>query len=340
MNRLKPLDILLVYDVRETMDPSVPFEPDPKEEIWKSETSVMASLKRLGHRVRSLPLYQDIAPLVDEIRLQPPSLVFNLVEEFNERSELERNVVGLLELLGIPYTGCGSAGMMLCKNKALAKQILQHHQIRTASFEVYPRGGRFHPPRELRYPLIVKPLREEASTGIAQNSLVESEEALAKRIHYLHHTLNQDALVEEYIHGRELYVSVMGHRHPEVLPVREMKFRDVPENDPRIATYKAKWDSSYRRRWGICEEFADPLPKGVVENVMRLCKKAYRVLQMDGYGRMDLRLTDKGEVVFLEANPNPFLAPDEDFARSARKAGYSFDVLLNRLLHLALHRPA
>jgi D-alanine-D-alanine ligase len=229
---------------------------------------------------------------------------------------------------------------MLCKNKALAKKILKHHRIRTANFEVYERGKRFHAPRNVRFPMMVKPVREEASNGIAQASLVDSPETLSRRVLYIHEVLKQDALVEEYIHGRELYVSVMGHRTLEVLPVREMKFRDVPEGEARIATFKAKWNPKYRKRWGINEEFADPLPKGVVERVKRLCRKAYRVLQMDGYGRMDLRLTAEGDVVFLEANPNPFLAPGEDFAESAKKAGYPFDVLLERLLQLALHRPA
>jgi D-alanine-D-alanine ligase len=336
----KPLDILMLFDIRETLDPLEEFIPDPHEDSWKSESSVLSTLKRMGHRVRSLSLYNDIGPLVDEVRAHPPALVFNLVEEFNAQSQLERNVAGLLELLGVPYTGCGSTGITLCKNKALAKKILTHHNIRTADFVVYERGTPFHLPHDLKFPLFVKPLREEASTGIAKSSFVETPEALAKRIHFIHETLEQDAMAEEYIHGRELYVSVIGHHRPEVLPVREMKFRDLPDDEPRFATYKAKWDPAYRKRWGINEGFADPLPAGVAENVERLCRKAYRVLQMDGYGRMDLRLTPENDIVFLEANPNPFLAPQEDFAESAKKAGYPFDMLLQRLLHLALHRPA
>jgi len=340
MKTTRPLDVLVVYDIRETLDPKEEFVPDAHEEIWKSEASVMTTLKRLGHHVRSISLYNDIGPLVDEIRAHRPDLVFNLVEEFNEQSQMERNVAGFLELLAIPYTGCGSAGIMLCKNKALAKKILAHHKIRTAKFTVYEKGKRFKAAEGIAYPLIVKPLREEASTGIAQASLVETVEALEKRVHFIHETLGQDALAEEYIHGRELYVSVMGHRKLEVLPVRELKFREVPRHEPRIATFKAKWNPNYRKRWGINEEFADPLPNGVVAKVQQFCRKAYKALQMDGYGRMDLRLTEKGEIVFLEANPNPFLAPGEDFAESAKKAGYPFDVLLQRLLQLALHRPA
>lgn len=340
MARNRTLDVLVVYDVREVLDPADGFRPDPHDEAWKSERSVMAALKRLGHRVRSLGLFNDVGPLVDAIRRQRPDLVFNLVEEFNERSRFERNVAGLLELLDIPYTGCGSAGIMLCKNKALAKTILAQHAIRTAKFAVYRQGARIQPPRGLRYPLFVKPAQDDASSGISQASLVDSYPALLRRVRYIHQALEQDALVEEYVHGRELYVSVMGHKHLEVLPVRELKFREVPKAAPRIATYKAKWNPGYRKRWGINEEFADPLPRRAQEAVKEFCRKAYRALQMDGYGRMDLRLTPDGDLVFLEANPNPFLAPGEDFAESAKKAGYPFDVLLERLLALALHRPA
>src|ERR1700733_13156708 len=118
----RALDILVVYDIREVVDPAEGFAPDAQDESWKSEGSVLAALKRLGHRVRSVPLFNDITPLVDEIHAHPPAIVFNLVEEFNEQSQLERNVAGFLEILGIPYTGCGSGGLMLCKNKALAKK--------------------------------------------------------------------------------------------------------------------------------------------------------------------------------------------------------------------------
>ena len=339
-HRKRALDVLVVYDVREIIDPADAFNPDPRDETWKSERSVIAALKRLGHRVRSIGLFNDVGPLVDAIRRQRPDLVFNLVEEFNERSRLERNVAGLLELLDVPYTGCGSAGILLCKNKALAKTILAQHAIRTAKFVVYRQGARIQPPRGLRYPLFVKPTQDDASTGISQASLVDSYAALVRRVRYIQQALGQDALVEEYVHGRELYVSVMGHKQLEVLPVRELKFRDVPKAAPRIATYKAKWNQRYRKRWGINEEFADQLPRRVADDVKAFCRKAYRALQMDGYGRMDLRLTADGELVFLEANPNPFLAPGEDFAESAKKAGYPFDALLERLLALALHRPA
>jgi D-alanine-D-alanine ligase len=147
--------------------------------------------------------------------------------------------------------------------------------------------------------------------------------------------MDQEAMAEEFIDGRELYVSILGNQRLSVFPFREVVFSKMPDDRPQFSTFKAKWDEDYRERWGIQNIFAKTLSNGLPEKIARICKKVYRVLRIKGYGRIDLRLTPEGRVVILEANPNPGLAAQEEFAMSAQKAGISFDELIQRILNLA-----
>ena len=184
----------------------------------------------------------------------------------------------------------------------------------------------------------MKPVAEDASVGIAQASFVDSESALVERIAFVHDSLDHDALVEEYVDGREIYVSLVGNQKLEIFPPREIVFEKVPAGEPRLATYAAKWDAAYRERWGIRNVFANGFSEGVKETLEKVCKKVYALLQIRGYGRIDLRLTPENEVVVLEANPNPHLAKGEDFAESARKGGFTYDALIQKIVNLGLRR--
>jgi D-alanine-D-alanine ligase len=164
---------------------------------------------------------------------------------------------------------------------------------------------------------------------------VETDEQLVERVAFIHEKFQQDAIVEEYIHGRELYVSVLGNDRLQVFPIREMLFQEIPPDEPRFASFKAKWDEDYRKRWGIRNCFATDLDAALVKKIERVCKRIYRLLALTGYARIDLRLTADGQIVFIEANPNPMLAADEDFAQSAAKAGLAFPQLVEKLLALA-----
>jgi D-alanine-D-alanine ligase and related ATP-grasp enzymes len=189
----------------------------------------------------------------------------------------------------------------------------------------------------LKYPLIVKPLREEASYGISMSSFVEDDKGLIERVGFVHQSMGQDVMAEEYVQGRELYVSVLGNQRLKVFPPRELVFGEVPEDEPKIATFKAKWDEAYRKRWGIKNRFAK-LPEPLLMKLERLCKKIYGYLYLRSYARLDFRLTSADEIVFLEANPNPFIARDEDFARSAAKAGIEYEPLIKKILQYAVRR--
>ncbi|OGP12363.1 MAG: hypothetical protein A3I75_02750 [Deltaproteobacteria bacterium RIFCSPLOWO2_02_FULL_50_16] len=330
------LDILVLFDTAGTPPEDQDFSKELKTEDWKSEAHVIKALNELGHHVRLLGVYDDVSLITREVLRHRPDIVFNLTEHFHGDSTYDRNVVGLLELLQLPYTGTSPAGLVLCKNKGISKEILTYHRIKTPAFGVIHRGQRVPKPRRLKYPILVKPLREEASYGISQNSLVDNDQDFTDRVHFVHHSMDQDAIVEEFVEGRELYVSILGNRRLQVFPYRELVFSRQEDETHKIATFKVKWDAKYRKKWGIQNRFATGLSDEIVSKIERVCKKAYRHLYMRGYGRIDVRLTPQGEVVVLEANPNAFIARDEDFALSAEKAGVSYNRLIQRVLNLGL----
>jgi D-alanine-D-alanine ligase len=199
------------------------------------------------------------------------------------------------------------------------------------NFVVIPRGQRIASPKQAKFPLVVKPVKEEASYGISRASFVGNDEQFRERVTFIHEKYNSDSIAEEYIDGRELYVSLMGNVRLTVFPIREMVFREVPPDEPKIATYKAKWDEEYRKRWGLENHFAEDLDPVLVKNIREKCKEIYRLLTIDGYARIDLRLTAENKLYFIEANPNPILADDEDFALAAGKAGLSYPQLIDRI---------
>ena len=184
--------------------------------------------------------------------------------------------------------------------------------------------------------MFIKSLIEEGSVGIAQASYVENEQQLRERVSKLHEMTKGDVIAEQYIDGREFYVTVLGNQRLEVFPIRELVFDKVPEGQPRIATYKVKWNDEYRERWGIEYVNARPMPAGMQDKIVRLCKRIYRTLDLSGYARIDLRVGAKGDIYVLEANPNPAVARNDECAASAEKAGLKYEDFIQRLLTLGL----
>ena len=330
--------VLVLFDTAGTPPADQDFTKEMKTDDWAAEAHVIEALKKLGHEVRTIGVWDEPGMIIDEIKANPPDVVFNLTEHFNEVSAYDRNVAGLLEMMGVPYTGSSPTGLTLCKNKGMAKELLAYHKIRVPNFAIFSPGATIKKPPHLKFPLFIKPAEEEASYGIAQDSFVENDEALEERIRFIHERMNQTALAEEYIEGREIYVSLIGNERLRVFPLREVIFTEVPEDQPKFSTFKAKWDDAYRKRWGIQNVFAEPFPDGVVQRMARMCKAVYRALRIRGYGRIDLRVTPEGEIVILEANPNPNLDRDDEFAQSAIKGGLTYERMIQRILRLALSR--
>jgi D-alanine-D-alanine ligase len=327
--------VLVLFDSAGTPPDDQDFSRELKTDDWATEAHVIDALTKLGHEVRTIGVYEDPGLIISEVKAHPPDVVFNLAEHFNARSAYDRNVAGLLEMLDLPYTGSGPTGLTLCKHKGMAKEILAYHHIRVPDSAVFPPGGAIRRPKRLAFPLFIKPVAEEASYGIAQDSFVENDQAFEERVRFIHERMNQAALAEEYIEGRELYVSILGNERLNVFPLREVIFAEVPEGQPRFSTFKAKWDDAYRKKWGIQNIFAEGVGSEMNERIADICKKAYRVLRVRGYGRIDLRVTPAGEIVILEANPNPNLEREDEFAQSAMKAGLSYEALIQRILRLA-----
>lgn len=302
----------------------------------QTEADVLAAFGRLGHTIDHLVIFDSLEPLRQKLDAFQPDVVFNLADQFRNNRAFDQNIVSFLEMHGIPFTGCGSTGLTLCKHKGISKKILGYHRIRVPDFTVIPRGRRGVRPRRLKFPILIKPLKEEASYGISQASFVETDEQFRERVQFVHEKFDNDAIAEEYIEGRELYVSLLGNQRLQAFPIRELVFKEVPPDEPKIATYKAKWDEEYRKRWGLQNQFAEGLEPGLVRVIEQTCKRIYRLLTIDGYARIDLRLTANQEIYFIEANPNPVLAAEEDFAQSALKAGMDYPQLLARIVRSGL----
>src|SRR5688572_3582045 len=307
-----------------------------KTEDWKTEANVLNALAELGYPAEYLAIFDDLDLIQQKLQRFEPDVIFNLADQFKNNRAFDQNIVSFLAMRGVAFTGCGSTGLTLCKHKAISKKILGYHRIHTPEFVTIARGKRIARPRQLKFPILIKPLKEEASLGISQASFVENDEQFKERVQFIHEKIVNDAIAEEYIEGRELYVSVMGQHRLEVFPIRELIFKEVPPDEPKIATYRAKWDEEYRKRWGLQNQFAEGLDPAVVANIQKTCKRIYHLLTIDGYARLDLRLTPKNEVYFIEANPNPILAADEDFAQSAQKAGLTYPQLIERIIRLAM----
>ena len=307
-----------------------------KTDDRKTEAGVLAALAELGCAVEYLAIYDDFDLLRQKLAGFAPDLIFNLADQFKNNRAFDQNIVSFLEMHGVPFTGCGSTGLTLCKHKGISKKILGYHRIHVPHFVVIPRGKRVARPKQLKFPILVKPLKEEASLGISQASFVETDEQLKERAQFIHDNYDNDVIAEEYIEGRELYASILGNHRLQMFPLREMLFKQVPPDEPKIATYKAKWDEAYRKRWGLENEFAEQLDPGLARHIEQTCKRIYHLLTIDGYARLDLRLTPDNRVYFIEANPNPILARDEDFAQSALKTNIQYPQLIDRIIRLGL----
>jgi len=303
---------------------------------WKTEFDVSDGLRKLGHDVLTVGVAGDLAPIRDAMRDFKPDLAFNLLEAFDDVVTWDQNVVAYLEMMRLPYTGCNSRGLLLGRDKALAKKLLTYHRIRVPDFALFPIARAIRRPRRLAFPLIVKSLTFDASIGISQASLVDNDERLAERVRFIHESLGTDAIAEQYIEGRELYVGVLGNERLFALPVWELHFANLPEGRPRIATERLKSAAAYRERYGINTGPATDLAPEQIQRIHTLCKRVYRSLNLSGYARIDLRLHANGEVFVLEANPNPELASGEDFADSAAATGLDYGSLLQRIVNLGL----
>jgi D-alanine-D-alanine ligase len=335
---MKKLRVLVL--MHPDMVPPKDLKGYSKKEIyeWKTEFDIVSVLDHLGHEVRPLGVHDELLPIRKEVDEWKPHIVFNLLEEFHGEALYDQNVVGYMELMRMPYTGCNPRGLVLSRGKALAKKLLLYHRIRVPAFAVFSRGHKVRRPKRLQFPLIVKSLVEHSSLGIAQASVVDNDEKLAERVEFVHGNVGTDAIAEQYIDGRELYVGVIGNQRLQVLPTWELVFKKIADNALPIATARAKHDTDYQKKRGIDHRFAKDISEDMAKFIVHNTKRIFRTLELDGYARIDYRLTDDGKLFFLEANANPDLAEFEEFAAAAEHAGLPYEKLIQKVVNLGLNR--
>jgi D-alanine-D-alanine ligase len=238
----------------------------------------------------------------------------------------------------VPYTGCNPRGQVLAQGKDLSKKLLKYHRIATPAFAVFHPGRKVNRPARLRFPLIVKSTIEDGSMGIAQASVVHSDEELAERVRFIHENIGTPAIAEQYIDGREIYVGVLGNDRLKALPVWELQFENLTNGTLPIATERVKRNIKHQERLGVKIGPAEDIAPNACGRIRDVAKRICRVLEVDGYARIDFRLGADGVAYFIEANPNPEIARSEEYAQSAAHDGLPYPELINRILALAIAR--
>jgi D-alanine-D-alanine ligase len=298
---------------------------------------VGAALRQRGHTVSVFGVHGDLKKLIAGLTRRRPDRVFNLMEMFGKNVFGDVGVVGVLDLLGFPYTGGGPGEVYIQQDKGLAKKLLAFADIRYPDFAVFSKDADLETGGHLHMPLFIKPLRTDASLGIDSKALAHTPQELMKRVLMIHEQFNDSALCEEYIEGREFYVGVLGNQNPTAFPPVEMDFSGLPDGAPRILDAKAKWEEKSKEYKGTKAVLAK-LPDELRAKLQKVALDAYRALRVRDYGRIDLRLTEPGEVYVIEVNASCYLEQGSEFASAAAAADLDFPKLINRITDLALER--
>jgi D-alanine-D-alanine ligase len=312
-------------------------ENENSKEYDQVVPQVARTLRRLGHRVSVLGVHGDVKRLIAGLSRRKPELVFNLMEMFGDNVFGDIPVTGLLDLLGLRYTGSGPGELYLSQDKGLTKKLLAFEDILYPRYAVFSRQAAFETGGNLRMPLFVKPLRSDASLGIGGKSLVHDAVALMERVAAIHKELEDSALAEEYIEGREFYVGVFGNSQPKALPPIEVDFTGFPEGVPKVMDSKAKWDERSKEYKGTKSVIAN-LPDELRARLQKVAVDAYRALRVKDYGRVDLRLTETGEIYVLEVNASCYLEKSSEFAMAAGASGLDYPRLIEKIVNLASER--
>jgi D-alanine-D-alanine ligase len=344
------LKIAVLYDQWEEQAPEP--EPEPEKPVRKAKRKAKAikkkkekhdreeifeALEKLGHE----PFFHVLDGRTQSLFALSKcnaDLVFNLTESYAGDDTKEMNVAAYLDLLNLPYTGSGPHGNFLAQDKATAKKMFAFYGIRTPYFAMSYRGHLDHS-HDINFPLIVKPVWEDGSIGIDANSLVGSVKELMGRIQYIQDEFDSPALIEEYIEGREIYAGVLGsYEHAEALPLIELDLSKLPKGTPRIAGQDVKFEKDTEAYKLTKSAPVEGMDEELTQKLQETALQAYRACKLRDYGRIDMRLNDKGEMFVIEANPNPWLASTQEFAMAAKKSGRSYTQLIGEIVDFARAR--
>jgi D-alanine-D-alanine ligase len=299
------------------------------------------ALRAEGREIKTLTVHDDVCALVNGLQEQRPDLVFNLLESFG--SDIiggQMGVCGVLDLLQLPYTGGGPGELYLQEDKALAKKLLAYEGVLYPDFASFAANADFETGGKLRMPLFVKPARSDASIGIdGERSLVHNTQELLQQVNEIHEKFGDAALAEEYIEGREFYVGVLGNQEPTVFPPVEMDFSGMPDGMTRVLDNKAKFDTASEQYQGTKAIIPD-LPPELTARLQKAALDSYRALRVRDYGRIDLRLTDSGDIYVIEVNANCYLERSGEFVMAAQAGGIEYPALVWRIAEAALLRQS
>jgi D-alanine-D-alanine ligase len=319
------------------------LENDPgreaRKDVMRVAHALCDALSQPEISVEAVPVGDDVLEVAALLRRRQPELVINLCESLAADSRGEMALPCLLELLGLPYTGSPALALGLALHKNKAKELLFARGVPTPRFVLVKALEELSAAAvlELPFPLIVKPSREDASVGIDFSSVVHDRTSLGRAVGQVLRTFHQPALVEQYIEGREIYVPLLGNGARCALPLSEISFGKAFDGQPRIVSYRAKWDPQSPEcidsPSGPCE-----LEPELEERVVATALAAFEALECRDYGRVDLRVTADGQPYVIDINPNCDLHPDAGFARAAAAAGIDYSDLALRLVELALER--
>ncbi len=298
---------------------------------------VADALREGGHTVSRLLVPADIKAITSGLARRKPELVFHMITDFGDVEGSHVATAGILEALRIPYTGCGPGELFLRGNKSLAKKVLAFDGLKTPDFAVFSRDADLETGGRLRMPVIVKPHERDASIGISGKALVHSTMEMMERVKAIHEKVKDAALVEEYIEGREFFVGVLGNRERVAFPPVEMDFSGMPEGLPHVLDYKAKWDEKSPEYKGTKAVLPD-LPEDLKARLQKAAVDACRALLVRDYARVDLRLTDTGDIYVIEVNAPCDLMKTSEFATGAKAFGLEYPALVNRIVELAVER--
>jgi D-alanine-D-alanine ligase len=336
---MKKPSILILYSL------PAPFLPNGAPDIIGQESvlsrlhAVQEALRSLGYPVQTLEARGELSTFLKKIRSARADLIFNLCEEFLGRTRLEMNVAALLELMDIPFTGSSALVLGLSQDKGKTKSLLASHGIPTPAYRVWQPGmdGLLS---GLQFPLIIKPLREDASLGIDNDAFILDEKTLKQQVRKIYQGYGQPALVEEYVEGRELNVSILGNEDPQVLPISEIDFSSMPPELPKICGYAAKWVESSQEFAYTVPRCPTPLPRRIEKEVKKVSLAAYRIMECRDYARVDIRLSPRGIPHVLEINANPDISPDAGMTRSAKTAGFTYPEFIGHIVELSWSRSS